>query len=257
MDTKKNEPTINDLFQARIKALLTKPKRAQKDTSPKNKLWVSMLGFNVTMGFLDLISAVTVGILTNWLYGVLTFVAGFAALLLHESLFTNPFAGSNQKIMAVVGGIIAVISTVGIGVLAGIANVVQITDFIPAFALDITIIITLVVIAGIHGVIWGTYFFTDSGHVASMQAMANKAYRTLQRTQFNEAKEDLTQVKTLMHELSNMSETDMDLLAVAYQENTGRNLFGDIEQEQNEPETVPENKNGREPEPVHPNSPSR
>jgi hypothetical protein len=218
------DQSIKDIMNERIKGLLRKPAQAQKEKRPHNKLWIASVGFNATMFFLDFVSAVTVAILTNVMYGVMTFLAGFLALLLHENLFTNAHADRSQKNIAIGGGVLAIVSTVAIGVLAGIVNVTNIVGLLPTLSLEVGIVISLVGVAGIHGVLWGIYFFMDEGHQTAMKVNSNMAYRERQRQQFDDAKKDILAVKEIAKELDAMGD-DADLIGEAYRENTGKDLI--------------------------------
>ena len=216
--------SIKDLMKERLRGLIRKPVQAQTEKRPHNKIWIASLGFNATMFFLDLVSAITVAILTNAMYGVMTFLAGFLALLLHENLFTNAHANMQQKWIAIGGMVLSIVSTIAIGVLAGIVNVTNIVGLFPTLALETGIIISLVCVAGIHGVLWGIYFFTDEGHRNTMTALTNVAYRERQRKEFDDAKKDILAVKEIDKELNDMGE-DADLITDAYRQNTGRDLI--------------------------------
>lgn len=229
--TEQNE-SVKTVLRARLIGLLRKPAQEQKEKRPTNKRWIASLGFNATMFFLDLVSAVTVAMLTNALYGVMTFLAGFLALLLHENLFTNAHANMRQKYIAIGGGLLAIVSTVAIGVLAGIVNISDVAGLVPAASMEIGMIVGLVSIAGIHGILWGVYYFTDEGHIREMKSIVNMAYRDQQRASLDEAKKDVAAVKAINEEINAMGD-DADLLNEAYRENTGRDLI------QPEPEQKP------------------
>lgn len=217
------EESIKDIMKERLRGMLRRPAIEQREKRPFNKLPLAWIGFNVIMAFLDLISAITVALLTNVLYGVLTFLAGFLALLLHETLFTNAYSSTHQKWIAVGGALLAIVSTVAIGVLAGLANVFNLAELVSTQSIEVGMIIGLVCVAGVHGCLWGIYFFTDAGHISLMKAMANAAYRDQQKQDFEDAKRDLRAVKVLDGELKGMGD-EADLIEEAYRENTGREL---------------------------------
>lgn len=225
MNEQTQDINLKQAMRQRLIGLLRKPQAEKKEKRPANKLWVANIGFNLTMFFLDLVSAITVAMLTNAMYGVMTFLAGFLALLLHENLFSNAHANWKQKYIAIGGMLLAILSTVGIGVLAGIVNVANIVGLLPAQSLEMGLIVSLVVIAGIHGGLWGIYYHIDEGHKAEMRAVENAAYRERQRRDFDNAKKDILAVKEIDKEIRDMDEIDSDLLSEAYRENTGRELI--------------------------------
>jgi hypothetical protein len=223
---------IKTALKERLIGLLRKP--TAEERRPSNKSWIAYLGFNLVMATLDLISAVTVAALTNALYGILTFLAGFLALVLHETLFTNAHANQAQKNLSIGGGILAIVSTVGIGVLAGMVNVFNLAATIPIQTIELWMIIGMVLIAGLHGVLWGIYYFTDDAHRSEMRFVANQAYRELQKRNLESAKQDVMSVKAINGEIEAMGD-DAPLLQEAYRESTGRDLVTRIPADPNMP----------------------
>lgn len=219
---------LKDAMQKRVLSLIRKPAIEQKKKKPVNKAPLARFGFNGTMAFLDLVSAITVGLLTNWLYGALTFLAGFLALVIWEELFTNAHANMTQKWIAIGGGVVAVISTLGIGVLSGIANVLNIGGLVSGTTIDMVMIVSLVVMAFTHGILWGVYYFTDPTHVAEMKRIVNIAYREQQVQGLQEAKEDLAQVKAIASELEFYEKSgDLEALSASFQSIRGTSLLND------------------------------
>jgi hypothetical protein len=218
--------TVKDAARQRLIGLLQKPVTERKEKKPSNKRWIAYIGFNFAMFFIDLVSAITVGLLTSPLYGVMTFLAGFLALLLHESLFTNPHAGMPQKWIAIGGITVAIISTLGIGVIAALLNVSKIVGtFIPIAAMELAVTITLVVITVIHGIAWGVYYFIDEGHRAEMSALVSRAYRERQIQNFENAKKDIEEVLKLSAQLDEMGEEKAELIEMSYGQHTGKSLI--------------------------------
>lgn len=218
--------SIKSAMKARIIGLIRKPTVEVKKKKPANMAPLALAGFDFTMAFLDLISAVAVGALTQPLYGVLTFIAGFAALMIWQKLFTNAHANMTQKWIAVGGGVIAVLSTLGLGILSAIANVMDLAGTFSIAALEITMIVSLVVIAFIHGIAWGIYYFTDPNHIAEMKRLVNMAYREQQLQGLEDAKDDLRQVLDMDKELQGYEERgELELLDASYQTMRGRSLI--------------------------------
>lgn len=158
----------NELLEA-VKA----PDRKKKQ--PSNfALYAALIFANLVFCLLDIISGFTVYWMTAfWLYGILTFLAGFAPLLLHELLFTRAFASQNQKNIAILGACAALVSIVLIGVMAGYVNIIGVT--IAPQNSEIATIIMLVLIASFHALLAVIYYFIDPGISAQQlgaQAMA-------------------------------------------------------------------------------------
>lgn len=153
----------NELLEA-VKA----PDRRKKQ--PSNfALYAALIFANLVFCLLDVISAFTVYWMTAfWLYGVLTFLAGFAPLLLHEMLFVRAFASPTQKNIATLGAVTALLSIVVIGVMGGYVNIVGVT--IAPENMEIATIVMLVLIASFHAVLAVLYYFFDDTILAKQMA---------------------------------------------------------------------------------------
>jgi hypothetical protein len=218
---------IKNEFIGRVMSIIRRPQKQVKEKRPWNKAPLALIGFNLVMVFLDLVSALTVAALTSWMYGAMTFLAGVLALFLWEQLFTNAHANMTQKWISVAGGVLAVLSTVGLGVLAGIANVVGVAGFVSQTTIEVVMIVAMVVIAFIHGIGSGVYYFTDPSHVAEMKRLVSLAYRDQQKQGLEDAKADLAQALAIHKELSDYeAKGQLELLDAAYQELRGRSLVG-------------------------------
>ena len=219
--------------QQRVLSIIRRPAQEQKKKKPTNKAPLARLGFNGTMMFLDVISGITVGMLTNWYYGFLTFLAGFLALIVWEELFTNAHANQTQKWIAIAGGVIAVLSTLSLGIMAGIVNVLSLGGLVSVATLEMIMISSLVVMAFTHGVLWGVYYFTDPTHVAEMKRMVNIAYREQQIEGLAEAKEDVKQAKAIALELDAYEQSgDLEALSASFESMRGQSLLNDAPAEQ-------------------------
>lgn len=149
--------------QKRLKGLIQKPKKAEKRPSDF-ALWWAWGFFNLVAFLFDLIAASTVFAMTsnNWLYAILTFFAGFLPLMMHEFGFIRASANKRQKITAVLGAGIAVLSIIAVGVMAAIVNVTGLAS-VSSSAMELTIMIVLIFVSVTHGILAAVYFYTDSG----------------------------------------------------------------------------------------------
>jgi hypothetical protein len=222
----KNLNQIGSAMTERVLSIIRRPQQAVKEKRAWNKAPIALVGFNLVMVFLDLVSALTVAMLTSWMYGVMTFIAGVLALFLWEQLFTNPHANMMQKWISVGGGVLAVFSTLGIGIMAGIANVVGVSGVIGRSTIEIVMIVSMVVIAFVHGTAWGVYYFTDPSHKAQMNRMTSLAYRDQQKQGLEDAKSDLAQALEIHKELAEYEKAgQLELLNASYQEMRGTSLM--------------------------------
>lgn len=152
---------MSNLIQERNELLEAVKAPDRKKQQPTNfALYAALIFANLVFCLLDIISGFTIYLITAWwMYGVLTFLAGFAPLLLHEMLFVRAFASQNQKIIAVIGAIAALVSIVLIGVMAGYVNIVGV-DIAPE-SMEIATIAALVLIASFHALLAVIYYFID------------------------------------------------------------------------------------------------
>lgn len=176
---------MNDLNREKDE-LLAAVKAPVKRKQPSNMaLYAALVFANVVFFALDLASGFTVYWLTNfWIYGVITFFAGFAPLLLHEFLFVRAYASDTQKKTAITGAVLAIISIVGVGVLAAIVNVAGMS--IQARYVEIATVVSIVLLAFIHALICVFYFYSDEG-IQNDQITAQAIARAIRTGQQIEA----------------------------------------------------------------------
>lgn len=165
--------SVNELLQA---VKLPEPKGRKPSNSA---LYAAIIFANAVFLLLDLISGATVWWMTDFLlYGILTFLAGFGPLLLHEFLFVRAFASQAQKNIAVFGAVAALLSIMLIGVLAGYVNIVG-AEIAPQ-NIELATIMTLVLVASLHAILAVVYFYIDPG-IAAKQQTAQALARAMQR----------------------------------------------------------------------------
>jgi len=225
---------VKNEMKKRVLGLIRKPTAPIKKNTPKNMAPLALVGFNLVMTFLDLISSIAVAALTNWLYGVLTFVAGVGALYMWERLFTNAHGNMMQKWLSVGGGVLSVLSTLGIGILAAVVNGLDFAGVInvagiSTVAIDIGMIVSLVVIAFIHGIAWGVYYFADPTHIAEMKRMVSIAFREQQKQGIEDAKEDVKAVLEIAQEMEEYDKRgELEFLNASFETLRGRSLLADL-----------------------------
>lgn len=164
---------VNELLE-----FVQEPKK--KDRTPSNWALYAALAFaNIVFLVIDGISGWTVYLMTAWVgYGILTGLAGFIPLLLHEAAFVRAFASYWQKWIAVVGALLAIASVLVIGICAAVINVMGIG--LAVQTAEIFTVISLVVIAAIHALLLIVYFYIDDGIQATQKterAIANSIHK--------------------------------------------------------------------------------
>lgn len=221
---------VRDAAKARILKFIRKPEPvAVKPKLPENRAVLALRSFNGVMMFLDLISAVAVATLTNWLYGVLTFIAGVGALLIWERLYTNAHAQLKQKTVALIGGVLAMLSTLGLGVLSAVVVVLNAEGIVPVSALtflESSMLISLVSIAFVHALGWAVYYFTDPTHIAEMKRMISIAFREQQKQGLEDAKEDVAAVLEMDKQIQEYEiKGQLEYLSAAYEQLRGVSIM--------------------------------
>lgn len=158
-----------------LEAILKEIEAPDKPPKPSNiGLWVVIIFVNVVGIALDAISAITVHNVTGglWYYAVLTFFAGAVPFLMWELAYTRPYANDIQRSVSVIGIITGVFSIIVIGIASGIANV---KGNVIAVDAELFIIVALVLLAVLHGVLGGIYFYSDDGIRAAQIASRTEA----------------------------------------------------------------------------------
>jgi hypothetical protein len=176
-----------------VSRLLEQVKRPQQaKRKPSNfALYWAWLFYNATALLFDVIAAGTVYAMTGkFTYAALTFAAGFLPLLMHEFLFTRAYASGPQKVLAVIGAGLSVVTILGVGILAGLINVSGFTAQNSAMV-EIAMIITLVLVAGAHGLIAAVYFYIDDGIKANQVRAESVAYHERRMEDIQRAKDIL------------------------------------------------------------------
>ena len=160
---------------------VSKPTRRKR---PSNwGLYLAVMFFNVVMLALDAGSAFSVYWATGIVfYGVMTFLAGFIPLTMHEILHFRPYASDDQKNIAKWGALAAVTSVIIVAVLAVIVNMMG----LAGKAVEIGMLIFIVVSAFGHAVAAAIYFYIDDG-IAASQVTVQMEARAIEKRRRNEA----------------------------------------------------------------------
>lgn len=194
----------------KVNRLLDLVKRPQQEKrKPSNfALYWAWAFYNAVALLFDAIAAGTVYAMMNSVaYAVLTFAAGFLPLIMHEFLYTRAYASKWQKILAVMGAGLSVVTILAVGVLAAVVNVLGFTAQ-NAIMLEIAMIIALVLVAGGHGLIAAIYFYIDGGIKANQVRAESVAYHERRIEDIQRAKEILA--------LAEQGANDEDAIAAQY-----------------------------------------
>lgn len=191
----------------RLLDLVRRPADAKSKPSNFALYWAWMF-YNTVALLFDTIAAVTVyTLMGNFLYAALTFVSGFLPLLMHEFLFTRAYANKPQKVLAVLGAGLSVITILGVGVISGVINVLGFTA-LSMQMLEIVLIVTLVLVSGAHGLIAAVYFYIDEGIKSQQVRTESIAYHERRI-------EDITRAKDILA-LAEKGAADEDAIAAQY-----------------------------------------
>lgn len=159
-----------------LENMVQKPKKAKKPSN--GALWFAYAFFNVVVLVFDVVAAGTVYAITdNWGYAILTFLAGFAPLMLHEFLFLRAFANRPQRIISVIGAVAAVITVGSVALLSAGVNLAMASGYsIASGASEIVILILIVGAALLHALLAAIYFYIDDGIKAQHTEAETVAY---------------------------------------------------------------------------------
>ena len=159
-----------------LESMVQKPKKLKK---PRNEaLWVAYVFFNLGVLIFDAIAAMTVYTLTkNYGYGVVTFMAGFIPLMMHEALYLRAYASQTQRYIAVGGAIISAATVAVVAVLAALVNFAIASGYTVANgASEIVILLIVVGAALLHITLAAVYFYSDEGIRAKHIEAENVAF---------------------------------------------------------------------------------
>jgi hypothetical protein len=177
----------------RINNMINPPKDALK--KPHNRLWIALVAFNLIFFPLDAATGFTVGLVTRWYYGFFVFGAGFGTMVIHEALYSNPYAKFWQKVVSVLGFLTSITITATIGIAAIVVNVL-----FTGYDQDLY----GVIMAGasffvlfFHGLLIAVYYFADAGILARQKATASLANHEQLQTVFTMSEQIATRMNAL------------------------------------------------------------
>jgi hypothetical protein len=97
-----------------------------------------------------------------WYYGVIVFLAGFVPLVLHQKLYTQPFASRDQKRASMVGIIVAISSVLIVALFTAVINFAASISSANAIVwMEVSLAVSLVLLAFAHALITAYYFYID------------------------------------------------------------------------------------------------
>jgi len=179
------EEFLTDEDFEKVGSTIAEPKQEKK---PTNGLWLALVAFNFAFFVVDAISALVVGYLTFWYYGVATLLAGAVFMFIHEFLFTRAFNNPTQKKISIGGAIWAVLTILFIALASVMASLTGFlaVEYIPYFEAGMVAIIVFNIV--LHGVLTGVFYYVDDGHNAKNKAARARA-RAITQTEIDDAAE--------------------------------------------------------------------
>lgn len=153
-------------------------------------LTVALVAFNFAFFFVDALSAVVVGYLTRWYYGVATLLAGAVFMGVHEFLFTRAFNNQRQRNITIGGAVWAVLTILVIALISVVANLTGFmsTEWEPYFLAVMVVLIVANVV--LHGTLTAVYYYIDDGHNAKTKT-ARAVARARTQVEIDDAAETL------------------------------------------------------------------
>lgn len=188
-----------------LESLVKKPTKTKKPSNAA--LWVAYTFFNITILVFDVIAAVTVyGLTNNAGYSIVTFLAGFAPLLMHEFLYLRAYASQNQRYIAIGGAVLAFLTVVVVAILSAAVNVAIATGYtVNSAASELVILVIIVLAAFIHTVLAAGYFYLDEGIKATHKAAENIAYHDERMKNLERAEKVLTKVANMRNKKAELA----------------------------------------------------
>lgn len=177
----------------RINNMINPPKDALK--KPHNRLWIALVAFNLIFFPLDAATGFTVGIVSRWYYGFFVFGAGFGTMVIHEALYSNPYAKFWQKVVSVVGFLTSITVTATIGIAAIVVNVL-----FTGYDQDLYGVVmagAAFLVLFFHGLLIAVYYFADAGILARQKATASLANHEQLQTVFTMSEQIAARMNTL------------------------------------------------------------
>ena len=188
-----------------LESLVKKPTKIKKPSNAA--LWVAYIFFNVTILVFDVIAAVTVySLMQNAGYAIVTFLAGFVPLLMHEFLYLRAYASQWQRYISIAGAVIAALTVAVVAVLAAAVNVAIASGYTVDAGSSEWIILTIIVIAAFtHTVLAASYFYLDEGIQAKHKAAENIAFH-------DERMKNLDRAEQVLEKAAKMRTKKSDLI---------------------------------------------
>lgn len=154
-------------------------KRPEK--KPSNHIWIAIVFSDLVFFALDFGSGLGVYWLTKvWYYGLIVFLAGIIPLLIHQKLYTRPYASPEQKTASMVGIVLSILSVLAVAVfLAAVRFMVADSVWI----IEAGLAVSLVTIAFAHSCITFYYYYNDEEIRESQRTaqMIARGKRSIQR----------------------------------------------------------------------------
>jgi len=187
-----------------LEDLVKKPKKIKRPSNAA--LWVAYIFFNVTILIFDGIASATVYSLTqNIGYAVVTFLAGFLPLLMHEFLYLRAYASQWQRYISIGGAVLAALTVAVVAVLAAGVNVAIASGYsINQSASELVILLIIVVAALIHTVLAAAYFYLDEGIRATHAATENLAWHESRMKNLDRAEQVLEKAHQMRTKKANL-----------------------------------------------------
>jgi hypothetical protein len=132
-------------------------KRPEK--KPSNHIWLAILFSDLVFFALDFGSGLGVYWLTKvWYYGLVVFLAGIVPLILHQKLYTRPYASPEQKTASMVGIVLSILSVLVVAVLLAAVRF-MVTE--SMWIIEAALAVSLVALAFSHACITFYYYYKD------------------------------------------------------------------------------------------------
>jgi hypothetical protein len=239
-----NQDSIGSALQSRIVGFIKRPQQVKEKPQPSNAGFiVATIAGNLAFLLIDVITAVTVGAFTNALYGVLVFAAGAGFMIAWEVVFGRPYNNNYQNWIAIGGIVMAIGATITLGIMSGIAVAYESFALVSLDSwmgwIDVGMLILLVTITSVHGGMFLVYRHIDDNYKRAHARATNHAFQKQLRDEIEDSKDTVRVAKELEKDVTAAEHAgDLEALAAAFREITGRDLPAEDQQAKPEPVQV-------------------
>ncbi len=224
---------IEDELSRMALSLVRRKPQAEKEPTRVNLMLVGGAAF-LMLTLLDIISGVVTGMLTNFLYGLLVVAIGVGALAVAEIGYFWAYSSKWQKIVCVVDGALGILSTLLVGISAGVLYALDafaITDTSGwKVGIELGMMAYLVFVGASHSILWISFVLIDKGVQMVQSYQQGKASNKMRNQLLSLSEENMaTSLNMASRLLQHTRNNKGGLLREEIKNLSGEDLLADME----------------------------